>query len=126
MTKLELISQLLNIAISVTAPKFLQNQYSKSLGSESIVKKKKQIPLTVLDGPARANRFADPRGSPDSCESLQGFRSEPLFCGSRFRALKIANRRFEAIHATFQQGVFLLIVGLGYLRQIFLAFFAHG
>ena len=31
--------------------------------------------------PIRANRFADKRESPDSCESFQGFR---IFCQSRF------------------------------------------
>ena len=49
-----------------------------------------------LDGPIRANRFADSRESPDSRESFQGSRTEPLFGKSRFGALKIANRRFEA------------------------------
>ena len=52
-----------------------------------------------LDGPIRANRFADSRGSPDSRESLQGSQTEPLFCESRFGGLKIANRRFEEIRA---------------------------
>ena len=32
-----------------------------------------------LDGPIRANRFADSRESPDSRESVQGSRAEPLF-----------------------------------------------
>ena len=32
-----------------------------------------------LDGQIRANRFADPRDSPDSHESLEGSRTEPLF-----------------------------------------------
>ena len=31
------------------------------------------------DGPIRANRFADLRESPDSCESFQGSRADPLF-----------------------------------------------
>ena len=53
----------------------------------------------TLDGPIRANRFADSRESPDSRESSRGSRSEPLFCKSRFRGLKIANRSFEAIRA---------------------------
>ena len=54
-----------------------------------------------LDGPNRANRFADSRESPDSRESFQGSRTEPFFCESRFGGggLKIANRRFEAIRA---------------------------
>ena len=52
-----------------------------------------------LDGPIRANRFADLRESPDSCESFQGSRTEPLFCESRCGGLKIANRGFEAIRA---------------------------
>ena len=37
------------------------------------------------------------RRSGDSRESFQGSRTEPPFCESRFRALKLANRRFEAI-----------------------------
>ena len=37
--------------------------------------------------------------SPDSRESFQGSRTEPLFCESRFGGLKVANRRFEAIRA---------------------------
>ena len=49
---------------------------------------------------ARANRFADPRKSPDSRESFQGSRTEPLLCEPRFGGLKIANRRFEAIRAS--------------------------
>ena len=59
--------------------------------------------LFNLDGPIRANRFADSRESPDSRESFQGsqFETEPLFSESRFRGggLKIANRRFKAIRA---------------------------
>ena len=39
------------------------------------------------------------RESPDSRESFQDSRTELLFCESRFRWLKIANRRFEAIRA---------------------------
>ena len=54
---------------------------------------------TNLDGPIRANRFADSRELPDSRESLQGSRTEPLCCESRFGGLKIANRSFEAIPA---------------------------
>ena len=46
-----------------------------------------------------ANRFADSRESPDSRELFQGSQTESLFCESRFGRLKIANRRFEAIHA---------------------------
>ena len=34
---------------------------------------------------------------PDARESSKGSRPEPLFCESRFGALKLANRRFEAI-----------------------------
>ena len=41
-----------------------------------------------LDGPIRANRFADSRESPDSRESFQGSRTEPLFCESRFGGAK--------------------------------------
>ena len=57
-----------------------------------------------LDGPIRANRFADSRESPDSRESFQGSRTEPLFCESRFGGLKVANRRFEAIRANCIKG----------------------
>ena len=32
-----------------------------------------------IDGPIRANRFADSRASPDSRESFQGSRTEPFF-----------------------------------------------
>ena len=35
--------------------------------------------LSALDGPIRANRFADSRESPDSRESCQGSRTEPFF-----------------------------------------------
>ena len=38
--------------------------------------------------PIRENRFADSRESPDSRESLQDSRTEPLFCESRFRGAK--------------------------------------
>ena len=56
--------------------------------------------IGTLDGPIRANRFADSRESPDSRESSRGSRTEPLFfCKSRFRGLKIANHSFEAIRA---------------------------
>ena len=41
-------------------------------------------PPSSLDGPIRANRFADSRESPDSRESCQGPRTEPLFCESHF------------------------------------------
>ena len=36
-------------------------------------------PLTILDGPIRANRFADSRETSDSRESFHGFQTEPLF-----------------------------------------------
>ena len=53
-----------------------------------------------LDGPIRADRFADSRESLDSRESFQGSRTEPLFCESRFGGQAIgANRRVEAIRA---------------------------
>ena len=52
-----------------------------------------------LDGPIRANRFADSRESLDSRESFRGSRNEPLYCESRFGGLQIANRRSEAIRA---------------------------
>ena len=54
------------------------------------------FPFLTLDGPIRANRFADSCKSPDSRESFQGSRTEPLFLRI---ALKLANRRFEAIRA---------------------------
>ena len=41
----------------------------------------------------------DSQISPDSRESFQGSRTEPLSCESRFGGLKVANRRFEAIRA---------------------------
>ena len=47
----------------------------------------------------RTNRLADSRESFDSREWFQRFRIEPFFCESRFRGLKVANRRFEAIRA---------------------------
>ena len=51
-----------------------------------------------LDGQIRANRFADSLESPDSRESFQGSRTEPLSCESRTGAGgKIANCGFEAI-----------------------------
>ena len=50
-----------------------------------------------LDGPIRANRFADSRESSDSRESFQGSRSEPFFANRAPRGYNIANRRFEAI-----------------------------
>ena len=52
-----------------------------------------QTGLINFKGPIRANRFAD------SPESPEGSRTEPLFCESRFGALTLANRRFEAIRA---------------------------
>ena len=52
-----------------------------------------------LDGPIRANRFADSRESPDSRESFQGPRTEPLFLRIALRGQNILNRRFEAIRA---------------------------
>ena len=39
--------------------------------------------LLTLDGPILANRFADSRESPDSRESFQGSRTEPLFFANR-------------------------------------------
>ena len=41
-----------------------------------------------LDGPIRANRFADSRESLDLRESFQGSQSEPLFCESRLGPLR--------------------------------------
>ena len=56
-------------------------------------------PPIYLDGPIRANRFADSRESLASRESFRGSRTEPLFCESRFGGPQIANLRFEAIRA---------------------------
>ena len=50
-----------------------------------------------MDGPIPANRFADSRHSPDSRESLQGSRTEPLFCESRFGGLNIFLRNDSRI-----------------------------
>ena len=59
-----------------------------------------KYPPVDLDGPIRANRFAESRESPDSRESFQGSRTEPLFLRIALPGgLKIANRRFEAIRA---------------------------
>ena len=58
------------------------------------------IEFFSLDGPIRANRFADSRESPDSRESFQGSQTEPSFLRIALRgAKKIANHRFEAIRA---------------------------
>ena len=53
-----------------------------------------------LDGPIRANRFADSRES-RLILAIRFRVSEPnpFFCESRFGGAKIANRRFEAIRA---------------------------
>ena len=40
--------------------------------------------LSYWDGLIRASRFADLRESPDSRESFQASRTEPLYCESRF------------------------------------------
>ena len=55
----------------------------------------------ALDGPIRANRFADSRESLDSCESLQGSQTEPPFLRITLRGgrLKIAKISFEAIRS---------------------------
>ena len=44
--------------------------------------------LSPLDGPIRANRFADSRESPDSRDSREGSRANPLFYELGFAALK--------------------------------------
>ena len=44
--------------------------------------------LVIFDGPIRANRFADLCGLPDSHESPETSRAEPLLRESRFGALK--------------------------------------
>ena len=41
-----------------------------------------------LDGPIRANRFADSRESPDLRELPEGSRTEPFLCKSHFGGLK--------------------------------------
>ena len=63
-------------------------------------------PVTLLrnlwfsDGPIRANRFADSRNRLILAKIVSGFPSwNPFSCESCFVALKIANRRFEAIRA---------------------------
>ena len=61
-------------------------------------------PPFKLDGPIRANRFADSRESPDSCESFQGSQTEPhllriAFPGGGLRIANRYNRRFEVIRA---------------------------
>ena len=48
----------------------------------------REIPIAIdppINGPIRANRFADSRESPDSRTSIQGSRSElnPFFCANR-------------------------------------------
>ena len=53
-----------------------------------------------LDDPIRANRFADSRESPDSRESFQGSRTEPLFFANRASGAKnLRITMFEAICA---------------------------
>ena len=47
-----------------------------------------------LDGPIRANRFADSRESPDSRESFQGSGTQPLCRESRFGGLKLATGKY--------------------------------
>ena len=72
-----------------------------------------------LDGPIRANRFADSRESPDSRESFQDSRTEPFFCESRFGGggggPKTTNRRFEAIRANCSR-VMKIVVFFFFLR----------
>ena len=75
---------------------------TRMVPAESVNNYKNSDPKHLsLDGPIRANRFADSRESPDSRESFQGSRTEPPFCKLRFGGggLKVANRRFEAIRA---------------------------
>ena len=66
-----------------------------SLGNSR--KSQKSSLISNLDGPIRANQFADSRESPDSRESFQGSRTEPLFAnrasgGRGGGGLKIAIR----------------------------------
>ena len=67
-----------------------------------------------LDGPIRANRFADSRESSDSRESFQGSRTKPPICESRFggaKKLRIAClRRFARIASK--------VLKLGFFQQI--------
>ena len=62
---------------------------ARSLATEIL----RQLP--ALDGPIRANRFADSHESSDSRKSFQGSRTEPLLLRIPLRGLKIANRGFE-------------------------------
>ena len=59
--------------------------------------------LPSLDGPMRANRFADSRGSLDFRESPEGSQTEPLFLRIAFwgtEKLRIAGLRFARIART--------------------------
>ena len=60
---------------------------------------KRTLWITLSDGPISANRFADSRGSPHSGESVLVPELNSIFGESSFGAWKVANRRFEAIHA---------------------------
>ena len=66
-----------------------------------------------LDGPIRANQFADSRESLLLANRVRVPELNPFFANCAFRGLKIANRRFEAIRANrshvMKIGVFLRI-----------------
>ena len=69
------------------------------------------------DGPIGANRFADSRESPESRESFQGSRTEPLFLRiAPWRAKHfITNRRFDAIRANRSH---VIKIGLAFFLRI--------
>ena len=78
----------------------------------SILHDLRGLTLPDLDGPIRANRFADLRESPDSRESFQGSRAEPLFANRASGGLKIVNRGFEAIRANRLHVMRILYIGV--------------
>ena len=69
-----------------------------------------------LDGPIRANRFADSRESLDSRESFQGSRTEHIFLRIALRGANIANHRFEAIRANRSH---VMKIGHGFSANLF-------
>ena len=71
------------VRLCVVAPCLMSCNHRgcSSCSRESRHSRKKERPKdqASLDGPIRANRFADSRTSPDSCKSSQGFLTGPLF-----------------------------------------------